>query len=130
MTKTFGPKDGASYIARANERWQPLPDWVAALAQAADATASQSAIGKRIGISASAVSAIIANNYSGSTRIVEAKVRGALMSQRVECPVLGSLARNDCVANQSLPFSAANPQRAQLYKACRSGCPNAMKGTK
>ncbi len=126
----FGPKAGGSYLDRAKAHWHPLPDWVEALARAADAASSQGALAKRLDCSPTAISALIPNNYPGRTHVMEAKVRGLLMSERVECPVLGSLARNDCVSNQSLKFSAANPQRAQLYRACRGGCPNAIASIK
>lgn len=132
-SKVVGPKDGGTYIDRARKRWGNVPDWVMVLATHADqlagAGSSQADLADRIGCKASAVSAVIGKTYAGKYEHMEALVRGALMSATVECPLLGKIPRNDCAKNQKLPFSAASPERARLFRACRSGCPHAFGGS-
>lgn len=125
--RKFGPKNGATYLSRARAAWSPLPDWVEKLARAADALPSQGVLARKLGCSASAVSAVISNAYKGGLARIEKRVRGALMAETVGCPVLGEIASNDCATNQRAKFSAANPVRAQLARACKT-CPNALNG--
>ncbi len=125
----FGPKDGGSYLVRARERWgKVLPDWVEALARAADTAPSQGDLGARLGLPAATISAAIGNTYPGRTDAIEARVRGALMAMKVECPVLGPIGRKTCMDTQRLPFSSASPSRAQLYIACHKPCRNFVGG--
>jgi hypothetical protein len=126
--KSLGARDGRSYAERARERWQgKAPDWVMSLAAEADRCRadgrSQGDLGKRLGISGSVISAIIGKTYPGRYNTAEARVRGALMSATVECPVEGTIGRDRCAGNQTLKFSAANPTRARFPLACRI-CPN------
>lgn len=124
----FGPKDGGSYLSRARERWgEALPDWIEVLARAADSAVSQSELGTRLGLPASSISAVIGNTYPGKTSAIEARVRGVLLKLRVDCPVMGAIARNVCMDLQKQPFSGASPARAKLYGACRK-CPNFLGG--
>jgi len=123
--KSYGPKDGGTYLDRARQHWTPVPDWVAALAGAADKSKSQGDLAKKLGCNASVISAVLAKKYTGRYDTVEAQVRGALMHETSACPVLGAIPRNVCIANQKLPFSAATPQRTQLWRACRNGCRHA-----
>lgn len=127
----FTSKSGASYVANAKERWDGAPpEWVVALAHQADQDGNQDRTAKRCGFkSASVVSAVINKRYPGRLDRIETCVRGALMAQTVNCPVLGTIASNDCVEHQGRKFSAASPQRAQLAQACLT-CPNALKGAK
>jgi hypothetical protein len=124
--KNYGPKDGGSYRDRAHERWENCPDWIDALAAAAENARSQTELGKRLGLASSTVSAVIGNTYPGNIDRIEARVRGVLMNARIQCPVMGEIARNRCIDFQELPFSGANPQRAQIWKACRAPCPHAF----
>jgi len=126
--KKFGPKDGGSYVARARAAWGAgLPDWVEALAIAADNAPSQAELNKKLKLkSASVISGVIGKSYPGKTDKIEAVVRGALMNETVKCPVLGAIARNDCVTNQKKKFTTANPRAVQLWQACRGGCPHAL----
>lgn len=125
----FGPKSDTDYVSRAVKCWggEP-PDWVLALARAADAASSQVDLGRRIDIPASSISAVLGNSYPGGTRMIEQRVRGALMNAQVDCPVLGGIRRNLCLDHQKQPFSAASPTRAQLYRACRKPCINYIGG--
>lgn len=118
-----------SFVEKAEAAWRPAPDWVKRLAREADDT-GQPATAKRIDYSVSTVSQIISNSYRGDLPRVEEMVRGALMSATVECPVLGEIGRNRCLREQDEPFRATSAYRAQLYHACRSGCPHSKHGAK
>jgi hypothetical protein len=130
--KIVGPKAGGTYVERVRQRWVSVPDWVNVLAMHADLLAKSGSgvadLADRLGCKASAVSAVIGKTYAGRYDHMEALVRGALMSEKVECPLLGSVNRADCAKNQKLPFSAASPERAKLFRACRSGCLHAFGG--
>ena len=128
MKKKNGPAKGGSYMERARAAWAPVPDFIVALARAADAAESQGTIAQKLGCSAAAISAMISNSYAGRLDRMEAKIRGALMSAVVECPALGmTIARNDCATNQRRKFSSASPQAAKFPRACK-GCVNAIGG--
>lgn len=131
-TKSLGSRDGTSYALRARASWGVVPDWVIALAAIADEYCengkSLSDLGARLTLHNSVVSAVIGKSYAGRYDRIEAKVRGALMSETVICPVEGTIGRDRCAGNQALKFSAANPQRAKFPGACKS-CPNKMGST-
>lgn len=117
-------RDTRSMLDKACCGWGETPDWVAELAQLADREGLAKA-GARIGYSASVVSQAINNRYAmGDLGRVEEAVRGALMGLEVECPVLGPIGRNHCLDEQKQPFRATSRHRAQLYHACRGGCPH------
>ena len=97
------------------------PRFIQLLAAEASAT-DKTATAKRIGISRTAVSLLLCNKYpSPSYEKVEAKVMAAL--DKVQCPVLGALENSECQKQRNAPFSSANPQRVNLYRACQQ-CPN------
>lgn len=116
-----------TFVEKASVAWAPAPDWVQVLAAEADRT-GQPAAGKKIRYSAATVSQIISNTYKGDLPRVEEMVRGALMAATVECPVLGEIGRDRCASEQQEPFRATSAFRAQLYHACRSGCPHSKHG--
>lgn len=114
----------SAMLAKAVAAWgEDLPLWVRVLAEECDRTTARAAAA-RIGYSAGLVSNVLANKYGGDMQAVELKVRGALMSATVGCPLLGDLATDICLDHQRSPWSARNPQSALLYRACRSGCPH------
>jgi hypothetical protein len=122
----IGPKAGGSYVAKARAAWAPNPpDWVLALAHEADGLLSQRALGEKLGITGGALSAVISKKYPGGYARIEARVKGALMSATVACPVEGEIPRNRCADNQAKKPSAASPARARFPFACRT-CPNAF----
>ena len=84
---------------------------------------SQSQIAARLDCSGALVSQVLNGKYA-EHRVVtfREKFEGAFMGYCVECPVVGELARDKCVAFQNRDFCATNPTRVQLYHACRSGC--------
>lgn len=121
-----GPGPGTptvDHVAKARAAWgDALPDWVLALAEAAQET-TQRAAGEAVGYSPTTVSEVIANRYRGDLTKVETMVRGALMGATVMCPVLDEIGRDQCRREQTTPFRATNSTRARLRRACRS-CPN------
>lgn len=113
-------------IERAREAWgSSMPDWVLALAQACDEPgSSQAQLAKRISYSGTVINRVLSNTYAGNLKRVEAKVRGALLSATVACPVLGEISRLRCVNEQGKSLSARNPVAVRLFNACHGGCPN------
>ncbi|SFD72580.1 hypothetical protein SAMN05428997_14610 [Bosea sp. CRIB-10] len=111
-------------IERARRGWgETMPPEIRALAEACKAESSRR-VAKRIGYSDATVSFALANKYqNGDLPKLFARIRGALMGETVECPILGEITKDQCLDNQGKPFSTANPARARLYRACRR-CPN------
>lgn len=123
-----GPKPGlktkTDFVAKARAAYgDALPDWVEELAVEATNTSAVTAAAK-IGYSASLLSHVFSNKYTGDITRVEAKVRGALMGATVMCPILGEIGRDRCLDEQKMPRSATSSLRSKLYRACRSGCPH------
>lgn len=115
------------FSAKVKETWPtPTPEWIVELAALADREGLAGAEAA-IGYSRSAISTVLANKYRGDVDSVEQKVRGALMAETVECPVLGPIGRDRCLDEQKEPFRATSAFRARLFQACRNGCPNARR---
>jgi lambda repressor-like predicted transcriptional regulator len=111
-------------LDKAQAAWGPeMPDWVRELAGLASRT-SLNAAAKRLGYSPATLSQTLANKYPGDLERLAATVRGALMGERVVCPVLGTIGRDACLAWQSKPRAVTNAVRTRVFRACRSGCPN------
>ena len=117
------------FLQNAREGWGDTPpDWVLALAHAC-ARANATEVAKRLDYSVAVVTQVVRNNYRGSLPKVEARVRGALLGEVVECPVLGEIERDRCEGEQGRKFFGTSANRARLYRACRGGCPNSrLKG--
>lgn len=124
-----GPVPGSGrtdFVAKARESWGDSPDWIIALAEAANRD-GLGEVGKRIGYSKSVVSQVLGNTYGkGNLPRVEAIVRGAYMAEVVGCPVLGEIGRDQCRREQSTPFVATNSSRARLKRACKT-CEHSVK---
>ncbi|HED35065.1 MAG TPA: XRE family transcriptional regulator [Gammaproteobacteria bacterium] len=115
-----------TYLEKARHAWgESIPHWVLVLAQACDSN-SQSHVANEIRYSTAVVNTVLKNTYKGSLKAIEQAVEGAFLSATVECPVIGTLASNDCLENQRKPYSSTNPLRVQLFIACRS-CQNNVK---
>lgn len=114
-------------VARVRARWDDPPDWVVQLAAACEAT-SQAAVAGRIGYSGSAVNQVLQNVYTGNLARIEQAVRGAILAEKVDCPVLEVIPREACARHQRRRADqlTANPLLPQLYRACRSGCPHSL----
>jgi hypothetical protein len=102
-------------------------DWLEAL-RAETARTSQSRAAHRIGMSASVVNQVLKGIYKGRVQRVAERVRGALMNQKVVCPVLGEISCKRCQDEQGRPFGSTNPLRVAVYKSCRSGCSHSKHG--
>lgn len=89
---------------------------------------SHARVGAKIGYSPAVVSQVLSGSYKGDLKAVQKAVEGAFMGATVDCPVMGKIAGNKCLANQRLPFAATNPQRVRLWRACRDGCPHSRVG--
>ena len=116
---------GPSFVEKAAAAYSPVPEWIAELARLADHEGLKGAA-RRINYAPSAVSFVLNGKYSGDMVRVEAMVRGALMAETVDCPVLGEIGRDRCLTEQKEPFRATSRHRAQLFHACKR-CPNASK---
>lgn len=112
---------GKSMAEKAVDAWGEVPDWIEELAALADREGLRGAE-KRVGYSASAISTVINRRYRGDVGRVEESVRGALMGRVVDCPVLGEIGRDQCLAWQKKPFAATSSVRVAVHRACRSGC--------
>jgi hypothetical protein len=115
--------DARSFLTKAADAWGTVPDWVEALAAKADATGLKGAA-EAIGYTPSLVSSTLNNKYQGDLARVEEMVRGALMAATVDCPVIGDIGRDRCLDEQKQEFRSTSAMRAQLYYACRNGCPH------
>jgi hypothetical protein len=100
----------------------PVPDWILVLAEQCDRS-SQSSVAKQLDVSPAMINQTLKNAYKGNLSRLETRVRGEFMKEVVMCPVLGEISSRDCLDHSGRKFSATNPLRVQLYKACR-GCPN------
>ncbi|PZP67130.1 transcriptional regulator [Methylorubrum populi] len=118
-----------TFAQKAQAAWgTSIPPEVVTLAEFADSRSGAEAA-KAIGYSPAVVSHLIANRYPGDLPTVMQKIRGALMGETVLCPVLGELGRDQCLTEQRRPFAATTAARAQVYRACRTGCPHSrLKG--
>lgn len=107
-----------------NQAWGGrAPDWLLALAQAADGGMSRRRLAGLIGYSPTAVSQALSGKYRGSTQKMEAAVRAALMNDTVQCPVLGEISGEQCLQEQKKPLVATSGMRVRLWRACRD-CEN------
>ena len=84
-----------------------MTDWIDAL-KAECAKSSQAKVAKELGYSAATISLVLKGKYAGDLKTVERKFK--------------------CVSYRRMKFSAVNPQRIALYKACRNGCPHFKTG--
>lgn len=112
----------------AEEAWgSAMPDWVKVLVDECD-RASQSKVAKRMNRSASLVSYVLRNKYTGDMQAVEEVVRGVFMASTATCPALGEISTAECRdwILKSRSFSNENSERVRMYRACRN-CPRAKK---
>ena len=90
------------------------------LLRRAIAETSQADVARRIGRSAAAINQIIKGSYSGNPEAILELVAAEYGNDVVDCPVMGEVALSQCLESRNRPFSAANPTRVKLYKACRA----------
>lgn len=107
-------------MARAVAGWgEEMPREIRALVDACRQSSGKN-VAARLGYSQAVVSHTLARSYEGDVEAVFIRIRGALLGEEVECPVLGAIGKNECLDHQKKPFSAANPARARLFRACAS----------
>lgn len=124
-------------LEKATASWgENMPDWVRIVAAECDRM-GQRATGKRVGYSATTLNMVLANKYGrdsttgrGTIEAVEQAVRGTLMNEKVNCPIIGDIPTDMCLRNQKAGWAPHNPQRIQLYHACRDGCVHSRIGGK
>lgn len=97
--------------------------WLEALRERVSQS-SQRKVAEELGVSAAMVNQVLKGTYGGNLDTLRTKVEGTYLDRCVQCPVLGRLKVNECEENQKRPFTASNPQRVRLYRACRAGCPH------
>jgi DNA-binding transcriptional regulator YdaS (Cro superfamily) len=102
------------------------PNWITVLRESCEGS-SQAAVARRIGYSPTVVNQVLKGRYGGphggDLDAVRKAVEGALMGLSVDCPVIGELPRDRCLAYQRRGFAATNPLRVALTRACPQ-CPN------
>lgn len=119
-----GNADQRSFVEKANDAWSgAAPDWVLELAEYADGHRLKGAADK-LSVSVALVSTTIGNKYQGDLARVEELVRGALMGAVVICPIKGEMTRDICLGWQAKPYALTSSARAEMYQACRNGCPH------
>jgi transcriptional regulator with XRE-family HTH domain len=96
------------------------PDWIVALAYAADKGMSRRRLAEIIGYSPAAISQVLSGKYKGSFDKLAASVRRALMNDAVQCPILGEISGERCLAEQRKPLAATSGMRVRLWRACRN----------
>jgi len=92
------------------------------LREACEAT-SQIKVAAELGVSSTMISQDLSGKYAANPKNLEARVRGALMSETIECPVLGVVSKHQCQEEQRSPFAITNPLRVRLFAACKT-CPS------
>lgn len=98
-------------------------DLLTMLKEAVTAAGSQSAVARRIGYSAPAVSQALSGTYAGDLATLLGRVEEIYGSRLVNCPVLAEIPITRCAVERKTAFSASNPVRVRLFKACRN-CKN------
>lgn len=99
------------------------PDWLVVLEESCRAS-SQIRVARMLGVSSTVVNQVVNGKYPGSLEAVAERVRGVLMGQTHDCPVLGEISKRRCLDEQARDFAATNPVRVQLWRACRAPCKN------
>lgn len=103
--------------------------WIALLRDRSTATEahpqrSRTATAKLLSLSLTTISQVLNGKYPGNLDRIKERVLGAFMDETHSCPVLGTINKLRCQQEQDRPLQLTNSLRAQLYKACRSGCPH------
>lgn len=88
---------------------------------------TQAEIARRIGVSDGTISNALKGRYIGNVDALAERIRGELLNQTVDCPILGQITSRICQDERKKPFHTANPMRVQLWRACRA-CPHNPKG--
>ena len=121
-----GVKD--SNLLAAIAGWgQDMPPWVRLLASTCD-TASQRAVGQRLGKSSGYISRILSNTYTGNMDEAERLVRSTFGAEDVHCPVwTDSIPLASCMSNRRRKRPAQNSAQRAYARIC-PGCSNNTDG--
>lgn len=107
-----------------------MPDWVQALADEC-ARSSQGEAGRKLRrYSASVVNQVLSNTYKGNVRRIEYQVRGLIMQQTVNCPVMYEpITHASCVYAQETSFDQrlALPGISLAFRRACPTCPHFLK---
>lgn len=117
---------GKTFLEKVNDAHTEPADWLIELATLADREGLGGAE-KVIGYSRSAISNVINGKYPGDVGRIEQMVRGVLLAETVNCPVLGSMARNVCLDWQKRPYTDASALHIRMHRSCKV-CPNRRTG--
>ena len=118
--------DGKTNVACARSAWgKAAPEWVIVLAEVCDQQ-SQAAVARKLGVSGAMINQALRNTYAGRLDRLELRVRGELMRECFDCPVLGEITQRRCMDEQSKPYAATNALRVELRRACPR-CPNYLR---
>jgi len=93
------------------------------LIQAVKEEGSQAKVAARLGCSAATVSQLMSGSYNASPDAIFTRVYEVYGGQVVDCPRQGEIPLGQCVEDRRRPFSATNPRRVKLFRACK-GCDN------
>jgi DNA-binding transcriptional regulator YdaS (Cro superfamily) len=93
-------------------------DWLAVLRAQVQRT-SQTRMALKLGVSTSVVSQVLSGTYKANTLRLERRVRGVLMGEGVECPVLWDLPMQACQDLQERRGSLSNEHQQQAWFCCR-----------
>jgi len=105
-----------------------VPDWVMVFAEACNAQ-TRVKVAERLGYSPAVVSQVLNGTYAGDLQRVRGVIEGAFMASIVLCPVNGETPLDVCLKDQKRTPPFASSWRQQVFRACRSGCPN-FRGSK
>ncbi len=94
-------------------------DRYALLCEAVERYGSQAKVGKILGYSSATISQALSNTYKGSLETLLGRVEECFGKQIIDCPMFGRIQLPRCVEERRRPFSAGNPFRVRLYRACR-----------
>ena len=95
------------------------PDAMKLLQQKVDEL-GQAEVARRMAVSAAAISQLLAGKYQASPDNILRRVVEVFGGLSVACPVLGDLPLSRCAEERKKPFTTANHQAVQLWRACQT----------
>lgn len=97
----------------------PQAPWLQALRVEKDRT-NQRRAADRLGVSEATVSQVLSGSYKADSARIERRVRGELMGEQCDCPVLMEISLRVCQDVQERKRGeGSNPQYQQAWFACR-----------
>ena len=99
-----------------------MEPWLEVLSRAVKAS-NHTKVAKRLQVSRTSVSLLLAGKYVGSTDRMKGRVEAVLGGGEVECPHLkAALSAHDCLGWQRRPQPTSAPEDLRHWLACRT-CP-------